>query len=452
MGSAPEPPIDEAKLLRKIDWHLLPILFAVYVVAFLDRVNIANALTMGLPAELGLVGDQINVALTIFFAPYIVFEVPSNIAMKKWSPKIWLSGCILSFGIIMLGQGFVQNYNGLLATRFLLGLFETGIFPGSFYLISFWYKQEEAMRRFAVYWSTTICAGAFGGLLASAIANMDGIRGLSNWRWVFILEGLATITIGLLAFFCITDFPREAKWLSEREREFIMAKTGHDESHSVPVTGRDVLVFFSKPKHWVAAVMYFSLLVPAYSIVYFLPTIVQTLGYNTIQTQLHTVPPFAAAFGFVMVLSYLSDKYRVRSPFIFLGLALLLIGLSILISVHGTEHFSAQYGAICLTAMGSFGIGGIIVCWYIMNLRGHVERGIGSAWVICFGNCGGIVATFIFLKKDAPYYYSGYSICLAMAAVCVASSTCYLFLIWRERKADRNRLVEGERGGHELYL
>lgn len=195
-----------------------------------------------------------------------------------------------------------------------------------------------------------------------------------------------------------------------------------------------------------------ALLVPAYSIVYFLPTIVQALGYNTIQTQLHSVPPFAAAFGFVAVLSYLSDKYRVRSPFIFFGLGLLLPGLSVLISVHGTEHFSAQYGAICLTAMGTFGIGGIIVCWYIMNLRGHVERGIGSAWMICFGNCGGVVATFIFPKSDAPYYHSGYSICLAMTAVCIVSCACYLFLIWRERRAVGASDVEDERGQHEIYL
>lgn len=213
---------------------------------------------MGLPTELGLVGSQQNVALTIFFAPYIVFEIPSNILMKRLSPQVWLSACITAFGVIMICQGFVQNYGGLLATRFFLGLCETGIFPGSFYLISFWYRQEESQRRFTVYWSTTICAGAFGGLLSSAIGKMDGIRGLSNWRWVFILEGIATTLIGILAFFCITDFPREAKWLSEREKQFILDRTGHNESHTVPVTVKDVLTFFSKPKHWVAAVMYFG--------------------------------------------------------------------------------------------------------------------------------------------------------------------------------------------------
>ena len=267
------PHIDEAKLLRKTDLRVMPMLFVVYIVAFLDRyvlitpfkwtiptvdrVNISNALTMGLPADLGLTGQQPNVALTVFFVPYIIFEIPSNILMKRFNPHIWLSGCILCFGIVMVCQGFVQTYSGLIATRFFLGLTEAGIFPGSFYLISFWYKQEEAQRRFTVYWSSTICAGAFGGLLATAIANMDGFRGLSNWRWVFILEGIATILVGITAFFCITDFPREAKWLSPGEREFLLHKTGANESHAAPVTTKDVLVFLTKPKSWVGAIMYF---------------------------------------------------------------------------------------------------------------------------------------------------------------------------------------------------
>ncbi|KAI1371991.1 major facilitator superfamily domain-containing protein [Hypoxylon crocopeplum] len=448
--------VDEGRLLRKIDLHVLPILFLVYIVAFLDRVNISNALTMGLPTELGLDGEKPNVALTIFFVPYILFEIPSNILMKKLNPRFWLSGCILCFGIIMLCQGFVQNYSGILATRFFLGLAEAGIFPGSFYLISFWYKQEEAQKRFTVYWSSTICAGAFGGLLATAIANMNGIRGLSNWRWVFILEGIVTVLVGVVAFFCITDFPREAKWLSEPEREFLLKKTGHDESRTVPVTHKDVIKFLMTPKAWLGAIMYFSILVPAYSIVYFLPTIVQALGYSTVQTQLHSVPPFAATFGFAILVAYLSDKARIRSPFILLGLAMLIAGLAILISVHGASHFSAEYAGICLAAMGSFGIGGNIVCWYVMNLRGHAERSIGSAWMICFGNAGGIVATFLFLRTDAPYYRSGYSVCLAMGALCVVSCACYALLISREMKTDARGEMEaegeGEKTQHKLYL
>ncbi|KAI1461617.1 MFS general substrate transporter [Annulohypoxylon moriforme] len=445
--------VNEKKLLLKTDLRVVPILFIVYLAAFLDRVNISNALTMGLPAELGLEGQQSNIALCIFFVPYILFEVPSNVLMKKLNPHVWLSGCILCFGIIMLCQGFVQSYSGLLATRFFLGLAEAGIFPGSFYLISFWYTKEEAQKRFTVYWSSTILSGAFGGLLTSAIAEMNHIRGLSSWRWVFILEGIATVLIGILAFFCITDFPREAKWLSPEERAFLLKKTKTDESRVVPVTPKDVLDFLLTPKAWLGAFMYFSVLVTCYSLSYFTPTIIQTLGYSTIETQLHSVPPFAAAFGFAMVLAYLSDKARMRSPFIFLGLALLITGLSIVMTTHGSSHFSAEYAGICLAAMGSFGIGGMIICWYVMNLRGHVERSIGTAWMIGFGNCGGIVATFLFVKKDAPYYHTGYTVCLSMVCLCVVVCAGYALHIWRQKKSIIAGIEKyGDGVDHTLYL
>lgn len=270
--------VDEATLLRKIDLRVMPMLFLIYLAAFLDRymalprtaesrwdiangadrVNISNALTLGLPADLGLTGQQPNVALTVFFVPYVLFEIPSNILMKRFSPHVWLSLCIMTFGVVMIGQGFVKNYSGLIATRFFLGLAEAGIFPGSFYLISFWYKREEAQKRFSVYWSSVILAGAFGGLLATGISYMEGIRGLRSWQWIFILEGIVTVLIGIIAFFAVSDFPREAKWMSPEEKAFILAKTRTDESHAVSVTFKDVLRYFTDIKVYFGALMYFS--------------------------------------------------------------------------------------------------------------------------------------------------------------------------------------------------
>lgn len=212
---------------------------------------------MSMPQELGLTGQQPNIALAVFFVPYILFEIPSNILMKRFTPHVWLSACILGFGIVMLCQGFIQSYNGLLATRFFLGLFEAGIFPGSFYLISFWYKREESQKRFTVYFCSVIIASAFGGLLASAIANMDGIQGRSNWRWIFILEGILTILVAITAFFCVSDFPSEAKWLSETEKRFVLSKTRPQETESEKVTMRDLVEFFKDPKNYLGGVMYF---------------------------------------------------------------------------------------------------------------------------------------------------------------------------------------------------
>jgi MFS family permease len=214
---------------------------------------------MSLPEDLDMKGQQPNIALTIFFVPYILFEIPSNILMKKLHPHVWLSICIFSFGIIVLAQGFVKSYGGLLATRFFLGLTEAGVFPGSFYLISFWYKHEEAQKRFTIYISSVILSSAFGGLLASGIANMDGVRGMANWRWLFILEGIATLFIGLMAFFLVTDFPQEATWLTEEEKNFVIARTKGEVAHdtSMTISSKDLVAFFSDPKNYLGAMMYF---------------------------------------------------------------------------------------------------------------------------------------------------------------------------------------------------
>ncbi|ESZ94476.1 putative allantoate permease [Sclerotinia borealis F-4128] len=416
--------IDEKALIRKINRRLLPMLFIIYVAAFLDRVNISNALTMSLPKDLKLVGNQRNLALCIFFVPYVLFEIPSNIFMKRFKPRIWLSGCILAFGIIMLAQGFVTSYSGLLATRFFLGLCEAGIFPGSFYLISIWYKREESLKRFTVYWCSVLTASAFGGLLASAIQEMDGLQNLHNWQWIFILEGVLTVLIGISAFFLMTDFPEDAKWLTEGERKFVIDRVGGvggiDKDQTI--TTGDVLKFFKSFKNVLGGLMYLCV-VPVYSFAYFTPTIIKTYGYSVVQTQLHTVPPFAAALGLCLVTAYASDRLKFRWPFVAFGLSLAVTGLAILMTVH--HSFSAEYAGICLVAMGVFTAGIAVVCWYVMNLQGHVERAIGTAWMIGFGNSGGIVATFAFLATDAPFYHTGYSICIG--AMCLCTGSCMLY-------------------------
>ncbi|KAJ5581231.1 hypothetical protein N7450_007532 [Penicillium hetheringtonii] len=414
--------------------HVMPMLFAIYFVAFLDRVNISNALTMSMPDDLYLYGNRENVALLIFYIPYILFEIPSNIVMKKLKPHVWLSGCIVAFGICMLGQAFVKNYSGLIATRFFLGLSECGIFPGSFYLISFWYKRTEAQKRFTFYWSSVIFAGAFGGLLASAIAKMDGMRGLENWRWIFLLEGIASILVGIIAFFCCADFPQQASWLSEDEKAFMVAKTRNYEEKEERVTNSDIFASAKDLKMHLAALMYFTVVVPIYAFSYFAPTIIKALGYGTIQTQLHSVPPFAAAIGLCILTAYLSDLWSIRLPFILLGDVLIIIGLAIMLTKHGAGQFSAEYLGICFITMGAFSSGAVIICWVMMNMHGHKERSIGSGYVIGIGNAGGILAVFCFTKDDAPLYKRGYWILMGITLAGTVLTLLYALAIARDRR------------------
>lgn len=178
------PHTTERRLVTKIDWHVVPFLCILYLLAFLDRINISNANVFGLSKQLGLNGDEFNVALVIFFVPYVLFEIPSNILLKRFKPHVWLSANMFLFGFTTIMQGIVKNYSGLLATRFFLGVFETGMFPGCFYLIGMWYRRHEAQKRYSFFFSSTTLAGAFGGLLAAAIGKMDGVAGYAGWRWM----------------------------------------------------------------------------------------------------------------------------------------------------------------------------------------------------------------------------------------------------------------------------
>lgn len=435
------PHTTERKLVAKIDLHVIPFLCIMYLLAFLDRVNISNANIFGLSTDLHIAtGDKYNTALVIFFVPYVLFEIPSNVLLKKLKPRIWLSSCMFFFGLVTICQGLVHSYSGLLATRFFLGLCETGMFPGCFYLIGMWYRRHEAQRRYSFFFSSTTLAGAFGGLLASAIGKMDGMRGYRGWRWIFILEGTLTCVVSLFFFFLLPNFPEDAKWLQPSERAFIQSRLREDQGRSAAerrITLKDVINVFKDPKIFVGGFMYFGLIVPAYGYAYFSPGIIKSYGYSAIETQLHSVPPWAAAFAFAMVIAYASDKTRHRFLFAIIPICVCIAGFAILIAVHNRKHL--QYGALFLVAMGAYSAMPVIVCWFNMNLGGHHRRAVGTAWQVGFGNIGGIIAVYAFLAKDAPKYITGYSICVAF--VCLSGISCAIYFAmcyWQNRRREKS--------------
>ncbi|KAI9792579.1 MAG: hypothetical protein M1816_002099 [Peltula sp. TS41687] len=421
-------PAQERNLKLRMDLRILPFLSILYLLAFLDRVNIGNASVFNLPQDLKLKNVQFNTALTIFFVPYILFEIPSNIILRRVKPNVWLASCMFLFGLDTTMQGLVKNYGGLLTTRFFLGLLETGIFPGCFYIIGMWYTRSEAQRRFTFFFGSTSLAGAFGGLLASAIGKMSGLRGYSGWRWIFILEGVLTCVVAFALFFVLPTFPEEAKWITEEERAFIEAKQRREQGDSAvhrPIVLKDIVRVFTDYKIILGGFMYLGLIVAAYGYAYFSPTIIRSYGYSPIQTQLHSVPPYAAAFVLSMIIAYLSDKARHRFLFAMFPTLLAIAGFAILLTVHTRRN--VQYAALFLVAMGTFSAMPVIICWFNMNLGGHHRRSVGVAWQIGFGNIGGIIATYSFVAKDQPRYKKGYSIGIAFVCLSAVASILYFF-------------------------
>ncbi|KAL2047243.1 hypothetical protein N7G274_001262 [Stereocaulon virgatum] len=437
--------MNERKLLRKIDLRVLPTITVIYVLAFLDRVNIGNALLYGLPKDLHLQGTQLNIALSVFFVTYCIFEIPANVLMKKLSPQTFLSASVFLCGLLAISQGFVNDFRGLVTVRVLLGIAEAGIFPGCFYLIGMWYKPSEAQRRFSLFFNAGSFAGAFGGLLASAIGKMEGVRGYHAWRWVFMLEGLLSCILSIAAFFLIANFPEHANWLSEDERAFVVARLAADEGSSgvdERISWQGILETFKDWKMIPGALMYFGPTVSTYGLAYFIPSIVATYGHKPIEAQLYSVIPWAAAMVFGMSMAFASDGFQNRSAFIVFGLCIAISGNLTLSKVH--KNRKAEFAGLILYTMGVIGILPILLCWFSMNLKSHRRRLVGTAWQLGFGNIAGIVAPFAFQSKDAPRYHLGYSLGLGCLCLAGAASLTYFMGCFAQNKQRTH--------GHKLIL
>lgn len=219
-------PEKRRRTIRKVDLRLTPMLATMYLISHLDRSNIGNTRIEGVEDDLGMDGVQWNIVLSLFFIPYVLLEVPSNILLKRFArPSIYMGILITSWGIIMTLHGVVQNFGGLLAVRIFLGVFEAGFFPGAIYLCTFWYMPQDLASRVAWFYCASSLSGAFSGLLAAAIAKMDGVSGYEGWRWIFIIEGIATVLLGVATFFFLVDTPRQSKWLDTEEIRFLELQT-----------------------------------------------------------------------------------------------------------------------------------------------------------------------------------------------------------------------------------
>ncbi|KAF9483280.1 MFS general substrate transporter [Pholiota conissans] len=448
-SSLPPPPTlteeQERKLWRKVDFRLMPILSLMYLLSFLDRVlmtELGNARLQGLQSQLHLTGNQYNIALTMYFVPYCLCECPANLVLKKFRPSRWLPGITLTYRGIRTLMGLVKNYPQLVGCRIALGIAEAGLFPGVVYYLTLWYPRHQLQLRIGLFFGAASLAGAFSGLLAFAISFMSGTQGLLGWSWIFILEGIATVAVGLLAFLVLVDFPATAKFLTPEERAFIIHKKKYDNSS----VGEEE--HFS-PRHFFAAItdwqiymhilVYMSVIAPLYGITLFLPS----FGHTAAISQLLTVPPYVFATLLLYTFAISSDRLKMRSPFIILGLVLILIGFSINISKapSGVKYFGTFF-----VVGGSYASFPGVVAWLGNNLAGQYKRGIGMAIHIGIGNFGGAIAANIYRSKDSPRYLVGHGVELMFVGIgfiAVPAVVLSYIRINKKRDAIQREALEG---------
>ncbi|CAG8026716.1 unnamed protein product [Penicillium olsonii] len=437
---------EERKVVWKCDLHVVPILMLLYLLAFLDRINIGNARLQGLEDDLNMEGAQYNYALFIFFIPYILCEVPCNLIMKKLAPSTWISGIMAAWGCVTIGQGFVKSWSALMACRFLLGVFEAGFLPGCVYLISTYCKRFELQWRLNLFFSASIISGAISGLLAYGLSYMDGVCGYSSWRWIFILEGIATVVVGLGAKVLIVDWPEEASFLSERERTILLTRLG-SENDMFPMNRLNrnaVWRILSDKKIYLGIIMYLGTLNTGYAASFFIPTILRDMGWTSLMSQVMSIPIYIVAAIMTISAAYFSDRSKHRFGFVVAGCVIATVGYIMLLA-QASIPAGAKYFALYAVTGGGFVSQPILIGWLSNNIGGHYKKAIATAMQIGFGNCGGFVASNVFLSAEAPLYVTGYATSLGLIWLCLIASVSMVLLLWRE---NRTR----ERGGRDERL
>ncbi|KAJ1712391.1 MFS transporter [Aspergillus flavus] len=443
--------INEKALLRKLDMRLLPPLTILYLLSFLDRSNVGNARLEGLTTDINMTGNQYLTGLTLYFIGYVLFEVPCNIVLKKTTPRIWLPTLTLVWGIVATLLGVVQNYAGYLVSRTgpaALGIAESGLFPGVVFYLSMWYKRNEQHYRVALFFSAASLAGAFGGVLAWGIAHMRGVGGYNGWRWIFILEGLATVVMSVIAYFWVYNYPSTAEFLSEKERAFIQSRlrNDNDSMRDEKFSWSGVLDAFKDPKVWLYGLGFHTMSLPMYTLSLFLPTIIKELGYTAAEAQLLSVPPYAVAFILTITVAVLSERTRRRAPFVMGSTALACIGYIILLTDHRP---GVSYVGTIFAAAGIYPAVAIVLSWPANNVSGQTKRAIANAMQISIGNLGAVLGTQLYRTETSPRYYLGHGFALGylIANIIVAG------ILWQVLRRENIRKAEvREREGLQALM
>ncbi|KAI9018822.1 major facilitator superfamily domain-containing protein [Hyaloraphidium curvatum] len=419
---------EEAKVIRGMDFKLIPWLGFLYLLSQLDRSNIANAVIMNAETpestmiyQLGLTGNEFNNAVTIFFVGYILFEIPSNMMMTRFTPSKWLARIIVTWGLCSTLMGATFNYGSLMACRFFLGLFEAGLFPGLLFYLQFWYRKTELAARVGSFYAASNIATGFGGLIAAGIARMNGAGGLAGWRWLFILEGIPTILMGIATWFYLPDYPQTAhRWLfTERQTDVILARLppANPSYDSLEFNKSEFFSTFKDVKLYLFMVAACSLISTLYAFAYFSPTIVSKMGYSSTQSQLLSAALNISGAFWVVFINFSSDRFNERPLHIAASLVCPIIGFFIQAFVApNLSSVSTRYGLLFLV-ITSNGAVPLVFTYRTDTVSGTTKNAAAAAAVVAAGNVGGLIGGQIYQPKDAPYYRVGH--CVNAGLLCV---------------------------------
>ncbi|KAI9276951.1 major facilitator superfamily domain-containing protein [Phascolomyces articulosus] len=425
----------ERRLVLKYDLLLLPFLSFMYLFSSLDRSTLGNAVLDNFEEDVGITPDQFNTCITIFYAGFLLFQVPSNILLKRFTARRWLPLLMMFWGLIACLHATVHGYTHLMILRFLLGVFESGFFPGVIFFLTLFYKKDEMATRIALFWGSSVIAHSFAGVLAYAILRLRGAHGMTGWQWLFIVEGVPTVVVAIIAWFYLPASPETWSRLSPEEQILAVERLEDRKQHAtlgdLDASNRNqAFKAFTDWKVWMWMVMFFSGSVANTSISNFLPLIIKGLGYeDKLSANLMSAPPYLSAVVVMVGTAHSSDRFQERTFHAIAGASICIVGYALQLILTDKKSL---YASVFIAVTGIFVINPIVNAWLTSNIAPEMKRSVAAAMAVSANNSAGLLGANIYRRSDAPRYIRGHSISLGFLCVFIIMALIQRTLLLRE--------------------
>lgn len=370
--------------------RLLPYLFLLYIIAYLDRVNVGFA-ALQMRTDIGMSPEQYGFGAGIFFFGYFLFEIPGSLMVEKWSARGWISRIMISWGIVAVAMGFMETVTQFYWLRFILGVAEAGFFPGLLVYLSHWFRQEDRAKAVALFMAAVPVSTILGAPVSGMLMEINW-HGTAGWRWLFILEGIPAVVFGIVTIFYLTDRPEKAKWLPEDERAWLVSELAQERAAKLAQGNVSLWQTLAKRDVWLLAIAYFGMVSGLYGFNLWLPTIIKQLsGLSNMSSILVTAIPYCVGLVAMLWLGWSSDRsgerrWHASAP-------MLISGVGLFAGAMLQDHVLIAVALFCVGAIGIFGH--FPAFWATAYAR---YTGVAAATAIAFinslGNLGGFAGPY----------------------------------------------------------
>jgi|HubBroStandDraft_6_1064221.scaffolds.fasta_scaffold04003_5 ACS family tartrate transporter-like MFS transporter len=351
MGVTPTDPVVAERARKRIAWRLLPFLFLLYIIAFLDRMNVGAA-ALQMPGDLGFNDKVVGLGAGMFFIGYVVLEIPGALIAERWSARRWIARIMISWGMITVLMAFIHTAREFYLVRFLVGAAEAGFFPAVIVYVSHWFRYRDRAKAIAFFYAASPLSYVVGSPLAGLLLGITWF-GLRGWRWLFILEGVPAVVFGVITIFYLTDWPRDAKWLLPVERDWINGHLENEKQAKHKIRSYTVWQAFAQRDVILLTLCYFCATTGGYGVAFWLPSILKRLsGQSDMRVTLLAAVPYLVGFFVQQLNGWHSDRTLERRWHA--AVAIFLCGVSLLLAVIYGSSLASAVALFCLVGAGYY--------------------------------------------------------------------------------------------------